>query len=141
MNRRCPSASIWTKTRRRMTRHKGIRGWSSQILLSAKVTAIAGALVLFVVVDVEGQNRTLGEIRGTVSDQSNARIADVEVSLTNVLTGVTTKLKANSDGIYDAVSLVPGTYSVTFKKEGFKALKKDDVLVRAELVTVNALLG
>lgn len=121
--------------------YKGIVEWSRWSFTLAKVTAIGAALLLFTVGALEAQNRTLGEIRGTVSDQSDARIADVEVSLTNTLTGVTTNLKANSDGIYDAVSLVPGTYSITFKKEGFKALKKDDVLVRAELVTLNPLLG
>src|ERR1700694_4603271 len=99
-----------------MPRYKGILEWSRWSLSFAKITSIAGAILLFTVAAAEAQNRTLGEIRGTIVDQSNARIADVEVSLTNVLTGVTTQLKANSDGVYDAVSLVPGTYSITFKK-------------------------
>jgi len=124
-----------------MTHYEGVLDWSGRSLSSAKIAAMVGALLLFMVAAVEAQNRTLGEIRGTVVDQSNARIADVEVSLTNALTGVTTNLKANSDGVYDAVSLVPGTYSITFKKEGFKTFKQDDVLVRAELVTLNASLG
>src|ERR1700694_4103518 len=102
-----------------MRHYEGVLEWSGRSLSSAKIAAMVGALLLFMVAAVEAQDRTLGEIRGTVVDQSNARIADVEVSLTNVLTGVTTNLKANSDGVYDAVSLVPGTYSIRFKKEGF----------------------
>jgi hypothetical protein len=79
-----------------MTRYEGIPEWSRWSLQFAKMTAIAGAILLFTVAAAEAQNRTLGEIRGTVVDQSNAKIADVDVSLTNVLTGVTTHLKANS---------------------------------------------
>ena len=53
-----------------------------------------------------------GSITGQVRDSSGAVISDAAVTVRNVATGVTVNLKANSDGTYQALALIPGTYTV-----------------------------
>src|SRR5208282_4370744 len=48
------------------------------------------------------QSRQSGEIRGTVSDQTSAVMPDVEVTITNVLTGISFTTKTNAAGVYEA---------------------------------------
>ena len=66
-----------------------------------------------------GQNTNSGEIRGTVTDPSGATIPGVSVTILNSQTGVARDLVTNNSGIYDAVSVLPGSYRLTFTKEGF----------------------
>jgi len=110
-------------------------------MLLASNFALTLGVVLLLALAAHAQNRTLGEIRGTVVDKSDARVADVQVSIVDVLTGVETRAKTNEHGVYDSPSLVPGTYRITFRKEGFKSFVADDLLLRAELVTVNGTLN
>ncbi len=108
--------------------------------LTALLSLLISAFLLFIVVPVGAQNRTLGEIQGTVTDASGARVAGAQVVITNTLTGVSTKVVTNESGVYDANSLVPGTYSVTVTKVGFKSTTQSDVLLRASAIIVNAAL-
>ncbi len=64
-----------------------------------------------------------GNITGTLSDSSGAVIPGVEVTATNVATGVVTKVTSNQDGIYVVPNLPPGGYSVEFKRQGFKTVQ------------------
>lgn len=66
------------------------------------------------------QNRNGGEIRGTVTDASGAVIPGASVEIRDILTGVITNVVTDTHGIYDAASLIPGTYSVSFSMQGFK---------------------
>jgi len=59
-------------------------------------------------------------ITGTVTDSSGAVVSKVEITATNVQTGVVSKSESNDTGIYTVFNLPPGTYSVAFKKSGFK---------------------
>lgn len=60
-----------------------------------------------------------GSITGQVRDPTGAVIPGAEITIRNVATGVTTALKANSDGTYQALALIPGTYSVEVSAPGF----------------------
>ncbi|MFZ0595003.1 MAG: TonB-dependent receptor [Bryobacteraceae bacterium] len=86
------------------------------------------------------QNAGAGEIRGTVTDPSGAMIPGVRVTLVEIDTGVTKQLTTNASGIYDAVSILPGTYRLTFTKEGFKELVRDGVVLNVGAITVDAQL-
>ncbi len=108
---------------------------------AARFFGFVCAILLVTAASAVAQNRTLGEIRGTVTDQSEARIPDALVDILNQETGVNTRLKTNSDGIYDAPSLVPGTYTVTVSRDGFKTSVETGLLLRAEAITANATLG
>jgi hypothetical protein len=86
------------------------------------------------------QNRATGEIRGTVTDQSGARIPGVTVQLLDTLTGVTVKAVSNTTGTYDAPFLQPGTYTLTFQKSGFEKFVRSGLILHLSVMTVDAKL-
>lgn len=73
------------------------------------------------------QNRSTGEIIGTVTDPGGAIVPAVEVAVMNVATGVVVHLQTNDAGAYDAPLLQPGTYEVTFEKSGFRRIRRPDI--------------
>ncbi|MGB6686209.1 MAG: carboxypeptidase regulatory-like domain-containing protein [Terracidiphilus sp.] len=80
-------------------------------------------------------------ITGTVTDTSGAVVTDVEVTATNTGTNVPTATVSNHDGIYVLPNLVPGTYSVEFKKNGYETLLRPTVTVNStEVARIDAAL-
>jgi hypothetical protein len=86
------------------------------------------------------QSRNSGEIRGTVMDPSGAVVPGAQILIQNTLTGVVTKLTSDKSGIYDAESLIPGTYTVSFEKPGFERSVINDVDLHVEAITVDGKL-
>src|ERR1700675_2377275 len=68
---------------------------------------------------LHGQTAVTGGIEGNVTDTSGAAISGATVEATNVGDSVTHSTVTNNDGAYRFPSLIPGTYAVTVKKEGF----------------------
>lgn len=82
-----------------------------------------------------------GTILGTVSDPTGALVPQVAVTVTNVETNVKAVVDTDELGNYRAPYLIPGPYSVTFEKAGFKGLKREGiVLVLDATVRVDATL-
>lgn len=86
------------------------------------------------------QSRNAGDIRGVVTDPGGAAIPDVTIVVVNKDTGVTKNLTTNQDGLYDTSSIVPGTYEITFSKDGFQKFVRSAITLQAQDVTVNAQL-
>lgn len=86
-----------------------------------------------------GQNTNAGEIRGTVTDTSGAIIPGVQVTIANTQTGITSSLTTNASGIYDALSLLPGDYTISFSASGFGTQRRS-VNLQAQVITVDAKL-
>lgn len=105
-------------------------GALSRVLLALSVSGICAF----------AQNTNAGEIRGTVMDPSGAIVPGANVVLLDTLTGVKTQVVTNAAGIYDALSLVPGNYSLTFSAAGFNTFVRQGVVLRAEVITVDAQL-
>lgn len=84
------------------------------------------------------QSTNSGEIRGTVTDPTGAVVPGVRVSVLNTETGVKTDVTTNTDGLYDAVSILPGSYQITFTAQGFDTLVRQGITVQVGLLTVNA---
>ncbi|MCU1308063.1 MAG: Oar protein [Acidobacteriaceae bacterium] len=85
--------------------------------------------------------QTLSGIRGTVTDQSELAVSDARVSIANSDTGVRRNTETNALGSYYITDLIPGTYSVTVEKPGFKSSVQNNVLVQAATKsTVNVVL-
>jgi hypothetical protein len=87
------------------------------------------------------QNTNSGDIRGTVSDATGAVIPDATVTLLNTNTGVTKELTTNSSGLYDAVSILPGDYTITFFKDGFQRVVRTGVALQVGQISVDATLS
>ncbi len=77
-------------------------------------------MVLLGCVSVHAQIGT-GSITGIVTDQSGAAIPDASVTVINVNTNVPRDTLTTSTGSYAVTGLLPGHYSVTAKKQGFRA--------------------
>ena len=66
-----------------------------------------------------GQGLT-GSIVGTVTDSSNAIVAEAKITVKNVNTNAEIQTTTDADGIYRAVGLVPGEYTVRVEASGFR---------------------
>lgn len=82
-----------------------------------------------------------GTITGTVVDSSGAVVPGVQVIVVQTETNFESRVTANSEGIYRAQSLLPGTYRLTFEAAGFKRLVLDGSILRVgDVLPVNATL-
>ena len=85
-----------------------------------------------------GQAINSADIRGTATDTSGALLPGVSVTVTNTNTGVVKTLATNKDGLYDTSSIVPGTYSIKFEKDGFSSYERTGLTIQVGFSTVNA---
>ena len=67
-----------------------------------------------------GAQQYLGTLTGDVTDTSGAKIANADVSATDVTTHFTTRTKTNGSGGYSIPFLTPDTYEVTVEVSGFR---------------------
>lgn len=111
-----------------------------KVAIAVWFLALLGMVGLLDVSPVYAQSRASGEIRGTVLDTSGAAVPGAAITIQNMDTGVITKLTSDNTGVYDAASVEPGTYTVTFEKEGFKRLVKSDIILHVEAITINGTL-
>jgi len=86
------------------------------------------------------QNRNAGEIRGTITDSTGGRVPDATITITNISTGVSTRVVSGSTGVYDAPSVEPGKYEIAVTKFGFKKFVRSGIVLHVEAITVDALL-
>jgi hypothetical protein len=83
--------------------------------------------------------QTYGELSGTVTDPSGARLAGARVTVTNAATGQSRAVATSEAGVYTAPFLPPGAYDIAAESIGFKAAVRRgvevqiDVRVRADL--------
>ena len=79
-------------------------------------------LLQLIVVAISGAQANRATVTGIVTDSSNAVMAGVEVTAKNLGTSVPSTTVTNADGIYSIPNLFPGSYSVEFKRDGFKSI-------------------
>jgi outer membrane receptor protein involved in Fe transport len=100
-------------------------------------SALYRFLTLITVVSLAGvgmlhaQTAVTGAIEGNVTDASGAAVAGATVEATNVGDAVTRTTVTNNDGAYRFPSLIPGTYVVTVKKEGFAQFTREGTRIDA----------
>ena len=84
---------------------------------------------------------TRGTIVGRVTDASGGVVPGADVQVVNQAMGTTVSLKTNSEGLYTAQLLLPGTYRVKVTATGFKTFVRNDVLLQiADRIDVSAAL-
>jgi hypothetical protein len=87
------------------------------------------ALLLSATLTARAQQIT-GEISGTVTDSTGARIPGATVLITNSDTNeVARSIRSNNDGIYTAPLLQVGNYSITVSAKGFESKTIDHIEV------------
>ncbi|HEU5403316.1 MAG TPA: carboxypeptidase regulatory-like domain-containing protein, partial [Terriglobales bacterium] len=88
-----------------------------------------------------GQSQaSTGQIAGTITDVAGATVPDASVKVTNTATGFTQTVTTTSDGLYRAVLLPPGTYTVEISKTGFSTSKANIDVNVGRTTEVNASL-
>ncbi|MFN7938862.1 MAG: carboxypeptidase-like regulatory domain-containing protein [Bryobacteraceae bacterium] len=75
---------------------------------------------------------TTGTILGVVTDTSGAAVSGASVTITEVSKNTTSKYQTDEAGLYNAPFLVPGVYSVTVEKEGFKKAIQNNVTLEVD---------
>ena len=89
---------------------------------------------------MSGQNNR-ATITGTVLDSTGAVVPGARAIATNSETAIATAAESNGSGIYSLLNLPPGIYSVSIKKDGFKAVEFTRVtLIVAQVAELNATL-
>src|SRR5215469_7700736 len=83
------------------------------------------------------QSTGSGDIRGSVTDSTGALVPGVTVTVTNINTGVSKRFVTNDAGLYDTNSIVNGSYTVTFTKDGFDKLVRGPISLEVGSTTVN----
>src|SRR5579859_3768350 len=68
-----------------------------------------------------------GTLSGTITDPTGRAVAQAQVTVKNVATGVEKTFTTNSDGVYTAVNLLPGDYQVTISAAGFNTEVKTGI--------------
>ncbi len=66
-------------------------------------------------------------LSGTVVDKSGAIVANAQIVIKNLATGVTRDLTTDADGFYTAPNLLPGRYMVTTSATGFATLVRTGI--------------
>ena len=73
---------------------------------------------------VRAQTPDTATVRGEVEDQSHAPVADAEVTLTNILSGLTRQIHTDESGKFTVAGLpVAGQYDIAVHKQGFAEAK------------------
>src|SRR5580704_11685999 len=80
-------------------------------------TAIA-FLALLMVSSVAHAQVLYGSLTGTIADKAGAVIPNVTVTIANQQTGDLRTAKANGEGIYTFLDLLPGTYTLSIAQSG-----------------------
>ena len=75
---------------------------------------------------------TAGTILGTVRDSTGAIVVGAQVTITETNKGTASRYETDETGAYNAPFLVPGTYSVTIEKAGFKKSVRAGIVVQVD---------
>src|SRR5262245_23120924 len=85
------------------------------------------ALTLFLVPHIlYAQSTNSGTVEGVVTDPSAAAVVGANVTLTDAATGSSRSATTNDSGRYFFANVVPGKYTVTITKSGFRVTKFSD---------------
>ncbi len=98
------------------------------------MVAVLGMLLMLSAVMAFGQTSN-GTISGTVTDPTNAVVANATVTAKSTLTGETHQTTTNASGAYRFEVVSPGVYAVSVAVKGFATKTIRDIDVRASVVT------
>jgi Carboxypeptidase regulatory-like domain len=100
-----------------------------------------GTISSLVTTCVRAQTSQVGTVAGLVTDESNAAVPGAAIKMTDPATNATLTTTSNSDGRYVFSSVSPGTYNLSFVKQGFSTYEVNAQAVEISAVlTINAVL-
>ncbi len=111
---------------------------SIQLVKQTTSQLVALAAILSVATVTLMAQSTQGGVRGAVTDQTGAAVANAKVSLINDGTNEVRTVISGGDGGYDFTLVVPATYTITAEAPSFKKFTRKNVIVATqEYLTVD----
>src|ERR1700722_9325392 len=102
-----------------------------QMLRTFFVLVLGICLSVMLVTKAPAQSITSGDITGTITDPSGARVPNASISVNNVNTNATQSTKTSQDGTYRFAFLPQGKYNVNVKATGFQPQQVNSIVVSA----------
>ncbi|MGH9397107.1 MAG: carboxypeptidase-like regulatory domain-containing protein [Terriglobia bacterium] len=99
-------------------------------LFNAKLVVVF--LILFAAASPLWGQIDRGAIVGAVRDSSGAVIPNATVTVANKDTGVSVSTQTNSDGAYQVLALIPGTYSAAASASGFGKQTQSGIVIHVQ---------
>ena len=81
-----------------------------------------------------------GDVQGTVTDGSGARVAGAKITIKNLGTGVARTVTTGSEGEFSVPQLEIGEHLLTVEKVGFKAFAQHVIVRSGEKIRVDAVM-
>ncbi len=103
---------------------------STRTVLVRSIAALSFCAAIFVT--PSPAQTSMGRISGTVTDSSNASIADAKVTVVNVDTRAARTAATEANGFYTVTNLPIGNYTLDVSKQGFKTASHSGVLLSAD---------
>jgi hypothetical protein len=75
-----------------------------------------------------------GAINGTVSDPTGGVVPGVQVTASNVATGLTYRVTTGASGLYSVQNLPIGNYDLQFERAGFRTLRRAGIVLQVSQV-------
>jgi Carboxypeptidase regulatory-like domain len=113
------------------TKHHGYRQSQRHLLIAFSIL-----IVLLFVPATFAQSPT-GDVQGTVADASGAVISNAKVTITETATGRIIETITNDAGLYSALHLLPGEYTVKIEKTGFASFSEKIEVRAGQVAAVN----
>src|SRR5438874_13522508 len=89
-----------------------------------------GISMILVCIQSISAQETRGTIRGAVTDPNGHAVPNAAVQVIDPLRGSKVNLTTNSEGLYTANYLFPGTYQIVVEAAGFKKLIRNNILLQ-----------
>ena len=102
-----------------------------------KLTMCPAVIVAMCLAASPAFSQGLSAINGVITDESGAAVPNLEVIVTNKATGLPRNGTSNMSGWYSVTQLLPGTYTVTAARAGFKVKSVNIPLPVDEVVTLD----
>jgi hypothetical protein len=96
---------------------------------------LISVIALLTVSTALGQGAYEAQVRGTVTDSSDAVLTNATVTITNVGTNVAQTVQTNEHGEYFFTGLRPSTYTVKVQAQGFRIAEKTNVVLQVDQKT------
>ncbi len=73
-----------------------------------------------------------GQITGSIRDSQDAAVVGAKITLTNSATGESRQYTADEQGSFIFTELLPGTYTLAVKADGFKSYEQKDIVLAVD---------
>jgi hypothetical protein len=100
-----------------------------------------GTIFSLIATCARAQTSQVGTVSGQVTDESKAAVPGAAVTLTDTSTNAHLETSSNNDGRYVFSSVSPGTYNISFVKQGFSTYEVNGQTVAiSSVLTIDAVL-